>query len=622
MTETSFYSPDTGGGTNDRFIGQFPNPFFDYASTQMPTNIYEVLRFAEHFFVSDGTIRSALQRVVSYFLTKIEITDAGDEEKEKLEEFLSNEVQIMKELMIAGMNYMCYGNDFISVNIPFRRHLRCPKCNLEKPIAQWDYAWTEWEFRIECPKCKFTGAATRLDRRSVGADPITLIHWPAHELRVQTVPVPDNKTRYLWRLQPVIRTELNKGNKYYLEHTPWEIIETARHPNHLFAFDENRIYHMRCLPPSGIRHFGWGIPPILANWKQAWYIRVLKRYNEAIGLDFIMPFRVVTPSPGSGREADPVLHANLHTFNSKVLNMFAAHRRDPASVQALPFPIEFQMLGAEGRELAPVDLIEKGTDELLNGMGVPADFYRGTLQLQAAPTALRLFERTWVHFVAEMNHLLQWAVDQISELRNWEKVSVRLQPVTLADDLEKKSVLLQLAAGNQISRQTAFSPLGVNWKDEVKRMLDEEKQFQEEQARHQEEMDQKMQMQQTVQSMVPPGNMPDSAVQQAQQQQGQPQQDPNAPAGPVGQPMAPQSYAPQSGTTPEDLMAQAEQLAMQLLSMPYEQRRSQLADIKKSNETLHAQVMAKMNEMRNKARSVGGQQVLDQQLGPGNAPMG
>ena len=68
--------------------------------------------------------------------------------------------------------------------------------------------------------------------------------------------------------------------------------------------------------------------------------------------------------------------------------------------------------------------------------------------------------------------------------------------------------------------------------------------------------------------------------------------------------------------TPEDLMQQAEQIAMQMLGMPYELRRSELLKIKKSNETLHSLVIAKMGQVRQQAQTQGGFQMLQQQLGP------
>jgi hypothetical protein len=46
---------------------------------------------------------------------------------------------------------------------------------------------------------------------------------------------------------------------------------------------------------AGVRNRGWGISRVLANFRQAWYVQVLHRYNEAIALDYVIPFRLITP---------------------------------------------------------------------------------------------------------------------------------------------------------------------------------------------------------------------------------------------------------------------------------------------------------------------------------------
>lgn len=615
MSDSSFpmFSSVTSSGATDRMTGLFPNPFFDYASTQLPSNLYEIFRWCEFLWLSYGTYRQASQRIIRYFLTKVELTDISDDETQKFEEYLNGELKIMDILAQSGDNLLAYGNDFITLNIPFRRHLRCPKCLLESTIQNTEYKWTDWKFIITCknPKCKFTGEAQRVDRVSVRQDPITLTHWPVHEMRVLGHPT-TGRVEYFWRPHPILRTEIMKGNEFYLANTPWEIVETIKDPMKLFRFNDKALYHMKYPAISGLRTYGWGMPPVLSNFKQAWYIQILKRYNEAIGLDHIVPFRVITPGQGSSREADPLLHTNLKGFNRQVLEMYSQHRRDPSQICALPFPINFQSLGADGRELAPVDLIDKATDELLNGIGVPSEFYRGTMQLQVAPTALRLFERTHTALVSTLNDLLQWIVDQSAALMSWEKAKAHLQPVTLSDDIEKKHIQLQLASGQQISKSTALAPFGINYREEVKRMLDEDQVLNEEMQRRQEEADQRQMLQQSFNQAI-----------QAQQQGAMGGAEGGAQGGgampPGGQsPLTPsQSYAmaAQGGMGPDDLMQQADQMAAQMLQMPYESRRVELSNIKKTNETLHALVIQKMQSMRQKAKNIGGQQVLQQQVG-------
>ena len=232
-------------------------------------------------------------------------------------------------------------------------------------------------------------------------------------------------------------------------------------------------------------------------------------------------------------------------------------------------------------------------------------------------------------------------------MQNWENLKGRLQPVTYADDIEKKQMQLQLSAGNMISKQTAFSPFGISYRDEVKRMLEEQEYMMEQQKHFQEEMEQKDELQSMVQAgaqgqaqpgqpggMPPqaggaPGGMPPQAGGQPQPggqpgQQAQPG-DPNAQgAGQGGMaPGGPPNIAammpsgPGNNVTPEDMMAQAQQIATQLLGMPYELRRSQLNQIKKSNETMHSLVIAQMDKIRQQAQTTGGFQALQQMVGAG-----
>ena len=602
----------------NRFAGAFPDPYLDYASTQMPRSIYDVLRWSEFVHLTYGTYRMAMQRVVRYFITSIELTDCSDDEKEKFEKFLYRDLDILAVLALAGDNFCAYGNDFLSVHVPFRRFLRCPLCHLEQPIRQVNYSWSDWKFTGVCKKCGKKVGFERVDRNSFGQDQLKIVHWSPHEMRLLYHPIMD-KTVYLWEIPSWFKGEIRRGNPFYVETTEWEVIEAIRE-NVLFKFADDHIFHMREESIAGVRCFGWGIPRIMGNFKQAWYIQVLKRFNEAIALDYIMPMRVITPVPGTSKEADPLLHMNLSQFQARVLSMLRHHRKDPASVHMLPFPVQMDMLGADGSKLAPIELIDKATDEFLNAQGVVAELYRGTLQWQAMPVALRLFERTWIHMVNAFNRLLNWIFDKVSRLNNWENLRGRLQPVTLADDLEKKQIQLQLAAGQQISRQTAWAPFNINFRDEIKRMLQEEEYSQEEMAKFQEQQQQKQQLQ---------GTMMQGAIGQPQQQPGQPGQPQQAPAGQpaAGQPQPGQSqpgmpgaggeanYAPDPHMTPEDLLAKAENISYQLLGTPYETRRSELLKIKRANSTLHALVISKMKELRQSAQQQGGQQVLAQTVG-------
>jgi hypothetical protein len=52
-----------------------------------------------------------------------------------------------------------------------------------------------------------------------------------------------------------------------------------------------------------------------------------------------------------------------------------------------------------------------------------------------------------------------------------------------------------------------------------------------------------------------------------------------------------------------------------MLGMPYEARKSELLKLKKSDQTLHALVIQKMEDVRQKAKQQGGFQALQQMVG-------
>ena len=603
-----------GGGDFRRFPSAFPDPFFDYASTQMPRSLYDVLRWCEFYWMTNGTYRTACQRIVRYFLTKIELSDIGDDEKEKYEEFIDKQAKLMDTLAYIGDDWMCYGNAITSIRIPFRRHLRCPRCYQERTLKHISYTFENWQFKATCSNCKFTGTFERVDRRSVEQDKIKIIRWSPHEIRMLYHPL-SHETVYYWIPTANFKREIRKGNKFFIESTPWEVIEAIK-KDQWFKFNPGVIYHVKEETLAGIRNAGWGIPRIMANFKQAWYVQVLKRYNEAIGLDYIIPFRVITPAkgPGSG-EADPLLHMNIASFNNKVMGMISRHRRDPAAWNALPFPVQYQALGGEGKDLAPTDLIVAGVDELLNSMGFPAEMFKGTLEVQAAPMALRLFERTWTHYVSAMNGWIDWFFEAVTDLLNWDKAQGRLQPVTLAEDIERKQIQLQLASAQQISKQTAYAPFGIDWRAEVDRQFDEEKFYQEAAQRFQKEQAATQEMEQTFaegqQAAAPMGGAPMDP--NAMAAGGMPA--PGGAPAPGGMAAPGGAPAPAGGTTPQDMMSQAEQIAMKLLAQPYESRKSEMLNLKKSDETLHALVVQKMEDIRGKAKQQGGFQALQQMVG-------
>jgi len=309
----------------------------------------------------------------------------------------------------------------------------------------------------------------------------------------------------------------------------------------------------------------------------------------------------------------------MSNWSSKMQEMLVQHRRDPAGWHTAPFPVTYQTLGGEGQQMSPHMLLKQGTADMNDSLGVPVEMYQGTMSLQAAPTAIRLFESTWPHVQAQLNGFLNWLIKNVSQTFGWEEAKAKLQTPTYADNLERKQMIFQLQSAQQISKQTAFASLGIDPEEEQRRIIEENRFQQETQREFEEEEAKKQEMQETMAQMSAPP---------PQQQMGGAPVDPNTgmpmdPAmaqgggGGMVQPMGgmPGMTMPGQGsmaTTPQELMQQAEEVANQLMAMPETARKSELINLKRSNPVLHAQVKQIMTDMTQQAASQGVSQMRQQ----------
>lgn len=611
---------------------RFPDPFCDVASLSMPESIQTALRWCEYIMNANGPYRQAVDRVVSYFITEVEIKDTGDkkvgrEEKEKYRLFLEETVGIRNVLHSVALDYLTYGNSFTSLIVPFRRYLSCPTCDLEMPLdkvvnsPQCAFKWTNFEFHATCPKCKTSGKWRHIDRRSGKNDDISIKRWSPHEIDLLWDPYTEHCT-YVWKIPEDYRNLIRQGHLHQLERASWEIIQAVKHNQNLL-FDPGVIFHLKEDALAGMRNRGWGISRILANFRQAWYVQILHRYNEAVALDYVIPFRVITPAPrgGDGQSGDPVHTINLSSFSSRVQAMIRARRTDPARWNVLPFPVNYQALGGDATQLAPRELMDQGLDTLLKCIGMPVELFNGTLSFQSAPAALRLFEANWSHLPHNLNRFLSELVSGLSKIMNWEPVAAKLVRVTHADDLNRQMAKLQLMQGQQISKSTGLGSVGLDYEEEMKRMLEEEKIYAEEQARMQTEMQQSQQMQamsQPPDMMAGVGDTGASAT--GMPQGGQPPASPGMPPSPVDQFLLQRQNSPNVPRTPEEMQQQAQLIANQLLSMPESIKDSELIKLKRTDQTMHALVTSIIDDIRQQARSQGGAMLMAQQFGQGAAP--
>lgn len=591
----SIYSTPPGIGSESNLdLRAYPNPFSTYATMIAPRTIDDVLYWGEHLWSHIGVYAEVGRKVARYFLTRLDIKDCSDDEKKKWEHQLITVMGLLKDMAFVGDDVMCYGNAFVSVVSPFRRFLHCDRCHSRFPIAKIPYTFKGFKFQFECLNCKSKNTVEKpIDIPSQDENKVKLKRWNPHEIRLRQHPI-SLSYKYFWRPPGDIISAVKAGDKFYIEEFPWEMIEAIR-DRKAFEFADDVVYHIREETLAGISTRGWGLPRFLTNFSNAFYFLLVRMYNEVIAAEYIVPTRIVSPAAGTPATGDPMLGINLGDFKTNILSMLQQARSKPGGYHALPFPVEYQSLSGEGLQFSTKDLMDQALDMLLNASGYPAELFKGTLQLQVMGPALRLFEQTWPHIVVGYNGLVQWVVDTVASIFNWEKCGISLKPVTFADDVEIKQLLFQLAASKQIPMKAALETVGLDGNDMIKGLFDEQRQQMEEQQKFNMEQEHKK----TVTDQMSGAGGGGAGG-----------------AGGVSSDPTVSQVGDLSGASIGEMTAKAEEVATKLLQMPQEQRRKPMLELKKYNETLHGLVKAKMESMRSEARSVGGPQALQQMVQP------
>ena len=568
-----------------------PDIFDDVLGSLLPTNIYDAFTISEYMMTTTPPFAAITNRVVRYFLTSISITGASGANKEKYDRFIKRQLHLLDRLGEIGNDLLVYGNSFVSVYLPFERMLTCPHCGTRYMARKIDYKFDpgKMSFTGKCVRCGETVKFNRFDYPSPDQSRVCVRRWNPKRFELRVHPV-SGKTEYYYRLDEdklVARITSGKASdRFYIDESPWDFIEaccTRRGSGTtLFKFKDESLLHIKVPALAGIEMYGWGMPPLLPYLKLAYYVQLMRRYDEAIAMDYIIPFRVISPSNlGNADGQDALTAASMRGFVAAMQAMVERKRKNITDVQIAPYPIQYQMLGGEGKQLAPKDSIQQAMNELINALGYPQEMYTGTLSMQSAPVAIRVFEKQYQYMVDGFNDVIDWTLSRICKHLHWDDLSGSLQATTLADDIERKQLMLQAAASGDISKGTAYKAVAdIDFMDEQKKIVTEQAQVQ------------------NIQNRA-------MAAQQAQQLNG---------GGAEGDGAEDAAGVPGGmvGATPGDVRAQAEEYAKQLLSMPDTQRRGMLIKIKQSNPTLHDQVIGIMNDIRSQARSQGGAMMLAQ----------
>lgn len=581
------------------------DPFITNSNLLIPKNFYTNLALARFMASKFPLYVQAAKRTVSHFVTDVQFTGKqGDkEERDQLKTYLIDNLGILDATQQAGLEWFIYGNTFPRIYFPFNRYLvdRRDGKYIERSVDMFKPETISFDidtmtYRIPDPKASGP-IETRpkvsfefIDRKSKDSERIKIRFIDPSQMILQMNNI-SGTINYIYRFEEFFKTDVKQGSKIYqINETPKEMLNAIRKDQD-FCFNPESIFHLANNFISGISYNGWGIPPILLSYQSMHDSAVLRCLNEAIGLDYMLPIRVISPTGTSGGGGmDAAASINLGPWTAMAQNFIKNKRQDPTAMHIMPFPITYQELGGSGRQLAPMDLIKLYDDKMLSEAGFPVEVFNMSLQMQVLPSAIRAFEATYVHLQRKLSNFVRWVTKSIRNYQELEQIDVKLAMPSVADDMEKRHIWLQLAAGGEVSRETAYKAFSIDSAvEEARRRAEEDIEIQKIKMKIQSDFEREQtigSVDQTLDAMMqgpPPG--------------------PGGPAGP-GAPPAGGMQVP--GATPLDIMQQAEEQAMQLLQIEDDgERRKALNQIRGSNPQLYALVKQKMEEIRANGASQG-----------------
>lgn len=467
------------GGNADRgqVLGRkyqpFSNPFFDQASTYTPPSIKALFGFCRFYYLTHGIINSVVTRAAEYPVTDLVLQHKDDGVVKKWETLMNGVLNYRVQQFEINLDYFVYGNAFVSVSFPFRKKLKCSNCSAEHDALQSRPSWryTNHRFWLECSKCGQSHWATSRDEYYPKYSEINLIRWNPENVHIFYNEA-TGRMDYGLDLSADFRSQVMMGRKDLVSTTPEIFLEAVRTKRSL-VFDRSEVFHLR-RPSLSTMSRGWGIPLLMPVLKEAFYVQVMRKAQEAVLLTHLVPQIFLFPQPATAG-ADPFTTVDLSNWRDHIRRELARQRMDPAYYGILPFPLGHQTIGENGRSLLLMPEIQQALEVMVAGMGFPVDLVFGRGTYAGSSVSMRMLENFFLSNVHAHHRLLDWVMKRLGAYLNLPVPEGRFKPFRMADDLQRQAFMAQLNSMNKVSDATLLSYADLKVEDELELMTSESK---------------------------------------------------------------------------------------------------------------------------------------------------
>lgn len=550
----------------------YPSPFFDVAHTWLPVTIKQMFRWCRYYFLTNSLIHATAFKLSEYPVTDIVVEHENPEVVKKWTEFLQDQLLYRSFQIEAGLDYHVYGNSIISVNCPFQKMLQCAHCGFEEKASHIKNSWrfVSLEFRLTCPRCGQQAPAKVRDVHIRNASGIRLMRWNPENIEIGYNDVTGEYT-YFYDMPVHIKRDIEIGRKDTVDKMPQIFIQAMKEQKSIL-FSPDALFHLK-RPSLATQDRGWGTPILLPVLKDTFYLQIMKKAQEAILLEHIVPLRVLFPQPGSG-SADPYTSINLADWRDHVAREIAHWRYDQNYIPIMPLPVGNQTIGGDGKALLLAGEIQQWSEQIMVGMGVPREFLIGGMSYAGTNVSMRMLENAFIRYIQRHEQLLRFVIREVAAYMRWPVVNVRFKPFKMADDIQRKAFLLQLNQNNKISDKTLLADSDLSVEEENAHMLHEADGRLEATKKSQIAM---ANLQGEVQTVMAKYQAKAQAAQMAAMQTGPAQGEPGGADGSTGIEQSPLG----NGQNPQiDLPTYAMMQAQQLSMLPEQQQQAALQNLR------------------------------------------